>query len=76
MTLHTQGIVYRPLADVTIDITVETVVVWRREESSPLVQEFLGVVREVLGQRKETTADSEEKETAGKGANQTYPRKN
>jgi DNA-binding transcriptional LysR family regulator len=55
MTLHTQGIVYRPLADVPGDITVETVVVWRREEISPLVQEFLVVVREVLGQRKKTT---------------------
>ena len=45
----------RPLTDVTIDIAVEMVVVWRLEEISPLVQEFLVAVREVLGQWKQTT---------------------
>ncbi|GCF10780.1 hypothetical protein KDI_43440 [Dictyobacter arantiisoli] len=54
MTLYTQGIVYRPLADVNVDIAVETVVVWRREEISPLVQEFLVAIREVLEQQKKT----------------------
>jgi DNA-binding transcriptional LysR family regulator len=52
MTLRTQGVVYLPLSDLDVDITVQTVLVWSRKESSPLIQEFLAVAREVLGQRK------------------------
>jgi hypothetical protein len=37
------------------DTTIQTVLVWRREKGSPLVQEFLTVAREVLEQRKKTT---------------------
>jgi DNA-binding transcriptional LysR family regulator len=49
------GIVYRPLADFDGDCTIETVLVWRRKDISPLVQEFLVVAQEVLGQHKNTT---------------------
>jgi DNA-binding transcriptional LysR family regulator len=55
-----QGVVYCPLADLDVDITVQTVLVWRRKDTSPLVQEFLAVAREVLEQRKKTTTDIEE----------------
>ncbi len=65
MTLYTQGIVYRPLADAHIDIAVETIVVWRREEISPLAQEFLVALREVLGQQKKTAIGVEEREASG-----------
>ena len=57
--LRTQGVVYRPLADPDNDITIETALVWRRKDTSPLVQEFLVVAREVLGQRKKATTDFE-----------------
>jgi hypothetical protein len=52
---------------VNVDIAVETVVVWRREEISPLVQELLVAVREVLGQQKKTMTGVEERETSGEG---------
>ncbi|GCE09083.1 LysR substrate-binding domain-containing protein [Dictyobacter aurantiacus] len=68
MTLSTQGVVYRPLADAPVDIAVETIVVWRREGSSPLVQEFLVALQEVLRQQKKTTRGVEERVPPGKGA--------
>jgi len=48
-----QGVVYRPLADSDADIFVETMLVWRRSDNSPLVQNFLAAAREVLKQREE-----------------------
>jgi DNA-binding transcriptional LysR family regulator len=54
MALRNQGVVYRPLTDLDGDITIETVLVWRRKDISPLVQEFLAVARWVLEQRKNT----------------------
>jgi DNA-binding transcriptional LysR family regulator len=45
------GVVYRPLVDLDDDGAIETVLVWRRKGISPLIQEFLAVAREVLGQR-------------------------
>lgn len=50
INIRNLGIVYRPLADLDGDCTIETVLVWRRKDISPLVQEFLAVAREVLGQ--------------------------
>jgi DNA-binding transcriptional LysR family regulator len=38
MALRPHGVVYCPLADLDVDITVQTVLVWCRKESSPLVQ--------------------------------------
>jgi DNA-binding transcriptional LysR family regulator len=55
-----RGIVYRPFADLDGDCSIETVLVWRRKDISPLVQEFLAVAREVLGQRKNTMTGVEE----------------
>jgi DNA-binding transcriptional LysR family regulator len=54
------GVVYRPFADFDGDCTIETVLLWRRKDISPLVQEFLAVAREVLGQRTNITTDVEE----------------
>jgi DNA-binding transcriptional LysR family regulator len=45
------GVVYRPLVDLDDDGAIETVLVWRRKGISPLMQEFLTVACEVLGQR-------------------------
>jgi DNA-binding transcriptional LysR family regulator len=53
------GVVYRPLADLDGDCTIETAMVWRRKDISPLVQEFLVVAREVLGQGLNTTTGAE-----------------
>jgi len=53
--IRNHGIVYRPLADLDADCTIETVLVWRRKDISPLVQEFLAIAQEVLGQSKNTT---------------------
>ena len=53
--IRTRGIVYRPLADLDGDDAIETVLVWRRLDSSPLIQEFLAVAREVLEEWKNTT---------------------
>ena len=66
MALSTQGIVYRPLTDAPVDIAVETIVVWRREDISPLVQEFLVALREVLGQQNNMTIGVGEREASGK----------
>lgn len=49
MTLRPQGVVYCPLADPDGAMTIQTVLAWRREERSPLVQEFLTIARQVLG---------------------------
>lgn len=61
VAIRNLGIVYRPLADLDGDCTIETVLVWRRKDISPLVQEFLAVAQEVLGQRKNTTTGVEER---------------
>ena len=54
------GVVYRPLVDLDGDGAIETVLVWRRKCISPLIQEFLAVAREVLGQRTQTAKGVEE----------------
>ncbi|GHO79682.1 hypothetical protein KSD_74530 [Ktedonobacter sp. SOSP1-85] len=54
------GVVYRPLADLNGDGAIETALVWRRKDTSPLVQEFLAVAHEVLGQRTNTATGVEE----------------
>ena len=54
------GVVYRPLANLDVDCTIETAMVWRRKDISPLVQEFLAVAREMLRQGSNTTTDAEE----------------
>ncbi len=54
MPLRTQGVIYRPLADHADDIAVETALVWRRNDLSPIVQEFLAVAQEVLSQQSKT----------------------
>lgn len=51
MALHPRGVVYRPLADSGVDITVEVVLIWRRDDPSPLVRAFLAAARETLAQR-------------------------
>ena len=66
MALRHQGVIYRPLADLDVDITVQTVLIWRKKENSPLVQHFLAVAREVLDQRKKTVTGNEEREASGK----------
>jgi len=66
VSLRKQGIVARPLADLDVDVTIETALVWRRLDRSPLVQEFLAVAREVLGQGTKTNTGREERETAGR----------
>ena len=59
MALRQQGVVYCPLADLDVDITIQTVLVWRREEASPLVQEFLAIARDILAQQNKMTTDVE-----------------
>ena len=44
------GLVYRPLTDFEGDGVIETYLVWQRASISPLVQQFLAIVREVLSQ--------------------------
>lgn len=58
ITIRKQGVVYRPLAEPDVDITIQTVLVWRREETSLLVQEFLAVAQEVLGQWRKARTDT------------------
>lgn len=55
MTLNTHDVVYRPLSDSDGELAFETVLVWRRNDSSPLLREFLAVAREVNEHRKKTT---------------------
>ncbi len=42
-TLHSAGVAYRPLRDATA--AVEMAVAWRRDDSSPLLRQFLAVAR-------------------------------
>lgn len=42
------GVVYRPLTEHEHEYAIETALVWRRKDTSPLLQEFLSVAREVL----------------------------
>lgn len=55
--IRNRGIVYRPLVDLDGDGAIEAVLVWRRFGISPLVQEFLAVARELLGQRMHTATE-------------------
>ena len=48
MALRQQGVVYCPLAELDLDVSIQTFLVWRRDELSPLVQGFLAVTQEVL----------------------------
>ncbi|GHO62682.1 LysR family transcriptional regulator [Ktedonobacter sp. SOSP1-52] len=57
--IRTRGLVYRPLADLDGDDTIETVLAWRRKDIAPVVQEFLAVAREVLEECKNTTIGAE-----------------
>lgn len=57
--IRNRGIVYRPLVDLDGDGAIETALVWRRKDTSPLIQEFLAVAREVLGQRTQTATGVE-----------------
>lgn len=47
-TLRNRGVVYRPLAGLADDIAIETIMVWRQQDSSPVVQQFLTSAREIL----------------------------
>jgi DNA-binding transcriptional LysR family regulator len=49
-TVRWKGIVYRPVADQMPPIA-DLAVAWRRDEASPAVQAFLGVVREITRER-------------------------
>jgi DNA-binding transcriptional LysR family regulator len=51
MELRQQGVVYCPLADSDVDITIQTVLLWRREEIPTLVREFLTMAHELLEER-------------------------
>lgn len=58
--IRNAGVVYRPLVDLDDDDAIETALVWRRKDTSSLIQEFLAVAREVLGQRTHTATGVEE----------------
>jgi DNA-binding transcriptional LysR family regulator len=58
MLLQRQGIVIRPLADA--NITFETLLTWRRQETSPLVEAFRAVAREVWSQQEKKVKESKE----------------
>ncbi|MBA2679524.1 MAG: LysR family transcriptional regulator [Ktedonobacteraceae bacterium] len=60
MTLRVPGVVYRPLSDYNHDIAFKTVLIWRRDDLSPLLREFLAVAREVFDQRKKAIPNFEE----------------
>jgi DNA-binding transcriptional LysR family regulator len=66
MELRFPGVVYRPLSDVHHDLAFKTVLLWRRDDPTPLLREFLAVAREVFAQRKTTLPDFAEWERAGK----------
>jgi DNA-binding transcriptional LysR family regulator len=57
MLLQRQGIVIRPLADA--DITFETLLMWRRKETSPLVDAFRAIAREVWSQQEKNAQAGE-----------------
>jgi DNA-binding transcriptional LysR family regulator len=57
MLLQRQGVAIRPLADA--NITFETLLMWRRQETSPLVEAFRAVAREVWSQQKKQAKDEE-----------------
>jgi DNA-binding transcriptional LysR family regulator len=50
--LRWKGIVYRPIED-RMPPVADLAVAWRRDEASPVVQAFLGVVREITRTRGE-----------------------
>jgi DNA-binding transcriptional LysR family regulator len=51
-TVRWKGIVYRPVED-QMPPVADLAVAWRRDETSPVVQAFLGVVREITRTRRE-----------------------
>jgi DNA-binding transcriptional LysR family regulator len=57
LLLQRQGVVIRPLADA--NITFETLLTWRRQETSPLVEAFRAVAREVWRQQEKQAKDEE-----------------
>lgn len=58
--LHRRDVVIRPLAD--IDITFETLLMWRKQETSPLVEAFRATAREVWSQREKKVKESEKRQ--------------
>ncbi|GCE09740.1 LysR family transcriptional regulator [Dictyobacter aurantiacus] len=52
MGLSVPGVVYLPLSDLDHNLAFRTVLLWRRDARSPLLQGFLAVAREVFAQRK------------------------
>jgi DNA-binding transcriptional LysR family regulator len=49
-TVRWKGIVYRPVED-QMPLVADLAVAWRRDEASPVVQAFLGVVQEITHTR-------------------------
>jgi DNA-binding transcriptional LysR family regulator len=64
MTLPFPGVVYRSLSDPQHDLAFQTVLLWQRDDPSPVLREFLDVAREVFAQRKSTLPNFEEWERA------------
>jgi DNA-binding transcriptional LysR family regulator len=64
--IRNSGVVYRPLVGLNDGGAIETALVWRRKDISSLVQEFLAVAREVLGQQIYTATGVKEMEASGK----------
>ncbi|WP_165422883.1 LysR substrate-binding domain-containing protein [Ktedonosporobacter rubrisoli] len=60
VSMRDQGVIYRPLANLHEADIIETLLVWRRADSSPLVQNFLTATREVLEQRNKSVASIRE----------------
>ncbi|GHO94018.1 LysR family transcriptional regulator [Reticulibacter mediterranei] len=58
MLLHRQDVVICPLAD--IDITFEAFLMWRKQETSPLVEAFRDLAREVWSQQEKKVKESKE----------------
>ncbi|QBD80967.1 LysR family transcriptional regulator [Ktedonosporobacter rubrisoli] len=63
-TLPFPGVMYRPLSDINHNIAFRTVLLWQRDDLSPLLREFLIVAREVFAQRKKTLPSFEVWETS------------
>ena len=51
-SIRTQGVVYLPLKDMEDDIAFETILIWLRNNQSPLLREFLSVAQEVMRQQR------------------------
>jgi DNA-binding transcriptional LysR family regulator len=48
--LHRVGVIYKPLQDVTTEVAMG--IIWRRDDTLPVLQRFLQIVDEVANQRK------------------------